>query len=61
LRLEDDDYERLRALAFIERRSIADVVRAAIRVYVDDRMEPGEVHVLVERALGNVVTGRRSE
>lgn len=51
LRLEDEDYERLRVLAFIERRSMTDIVRDAIRRYVEHRAERGDVRKVLERTL----------
>lgn len=51
LRLEDDDYEQLRALAFVERRSMTEIVRDAIRRYVEPRADRADVRRVLERSM----------
>jgi len=57
LRLEDEDYEQLRALAFVERRSMTEIVRDAIRRYVEPRAERTDIRRILERAVREQVGG----
>jgi len=55
LRLEERDYERLRVLAFVERRSLSDVVREAIRTYLEEHFKPNEVRIAMQRVMAEHV------
>lgn len=57
LRLEERDYERLRVLAFVERRTLSDVVRDAIRTYLQEHLRPNDVRAVMRRALSEHVLG----
>jgi len=57
LRLEERDYERLRVLAFVERRSLNDVVRDAIRTYLEEHLKPSEVRMAMQRVVAEHVLG----
>lgn len=57
LRLEERDYERLRVLAFVERRSLSDVVRDAIRTYLEEHLKPSEVRTAMQRVVAEHVLG----
>jgi predicted transcriptional regulator len=51
LRLEETEYERLRTLAFVEKRSVTDVVREAIEGYVCAKAEQVEFRDALRRAM----------
>ncbi len=51
LRLEETEYERLRTVAFVERRSVTDVVREAIEDYVWAKAEQAEFRDALRRAM----------
>ncbi len=57
LRLDERDYERLRVLAFVERRSLNDVVREAIRTYLEEHFKPSEVRTAMQRVMAEHVLG----
>jgi len=51
LRLEETEYDRLRTLAFVEKRSVTDLVREAIVDYVCARAEQAEFRDALRRAM----------
>ncbi len=51
LRLDDAEYERLRTVAFVEKRSVTDVVREAILGYVRSKAERAEFRAALQRAI----------
>lgn len=51
LRLDETEYERLRTLAFVEKRSMTDVVRVAVEDYVRAKAEQAEFRVALQRAM----------
>jgi predicted transcriptional regulator len=51
LRLDDTEYERLRTVAFVEKRSVTDVVREAILGYVRSKAERAEFRAALQRAM----------
>jgi predicted transcriptional regulator len=51
LRLDETEYERLRTLAFVEKRSVTDVVREALEGYVRAKAEQAEFRAALQRAL----------
>jgi predicted transcriptional regulator len=51
LRLEDTEYERLRTLAYVENRPIADVVREAISDYVRRKASHEEFRESLKRVM----------
>jgi predicted transcriptional regulator len=53
LRLNDTEYERLRALAYVEDRSMADVIREAIHEYIQRKASHDEFRASLEKAMQN--------
>jgi len=51
LRLEETEYERLRTLAFVENRPVSDVIREAIRDYIQRKASHDEFRASLERAM----------
>ncbi len=51
LRLEETEYERLRMVAFVEKRSITDVVREAVASYVCAKADQAEFRAALQRAM----------
>ena len=51
LRLDDTEYERLRTLAFVEDRPMIDVVREAIREYIQQKAADDEFCASLEKAM----------
>jgi len=51
LRLKENEYERLRTLAFVEDRAITDVIREAIREHVQRKASRDEFRASLERAM----------
>lgn len=51
LRLKENEYERLRTLAFVEDRAITDVIREAIREHIQRKASRGEFRASLERAM----------
>ena len=51
LRLNETDYERLRTLAYVEDRAIADVIREAIREHIQRKASHDEFRASLERAM----------
>jgi predicted transcriptional regulator len=51
LRLNETDYERLRTLAYVEDRAIADVIREAIQEYIERKASHDEFRASLERAM----------
>ena len=51
LRLEETEYERLRTLAFVERRSVTDVVREAVEDYIRGKAGQAEFRAALQRAM----------
>jgi predicted DNA-binding protein len=51
LRLEEAEYERLRTVAFLERRSVTDVVREAIEGYFLTKTEHAEFRAALRRLM----------
>jgi len=51
LRLNDIDYDRLRTLAYIEDRSMADLLREAIREYIQRKASHDEFRASLEKAI----------
>ena len=51
LRLNETDYERLRTLAYVEDRAMADVIREAIQEYIQRRASHDEFRTALERAM----------
>ena len=51
LRLEDTEYERLRTLAYVENRPIADVIREAISEYVTRKASHDQFRETLERVM----------
>ena len=51
LRLDETEYERLRTLAFVEKRSVTDVVREAVDGYVRAKAEHAEFRAALQRAM----------
>ena len=51
LRLKDTEYERLRTLAFVEDRAMADVIREAIHEYIQRKASQDEFRASLERAM----------
>jgi len=51
LRLNETDYERLRTLAYVENRSLTDVVREAVEAYMRAKAEQIEFRAALQRAM----------
>lgn len=51
LRLDEPEYERLRTLAFLEKRSVTDIVREAVEGYVRSRATDAEFRAALKRAM----------
>ncbi len=51
LRLDETDYERLRTLAYVEKRSVTDVVREAVEDYIRAKAEQIEFRAALQRAM----------
>lgn len=51
LRLEETEYERLRTLAYVENRAMADVIREAISEYVTRKASHDEFRESLERVM----------
>ena len=51
LRLNEREYERLRTLAFVEDRAMTDVIREAIREYIQHKASDDEFRASLERAM----------
>ena len=51
LRLSETEYERLRTLAFIESRSMTDVVREAIHRHIQQKVSQDAFRASLERAM----------
>ena len=51
LRLNETEYERLRTLAFVEDRPMADVIREAIHDYIQRKASHDEFRASLERAM----------
>ena len=51
LRLNEVEYERLRTLAFVQDRSVTDVVREALRDYIERKAADDEFRASLERAM----------
>ncbi len=51
LRLEEAEYECLRTLAYVEKRSVTDVVREAIEDYVCAKAKQAEFRDALRRAM----------
>lgn len=51
LRLNETDYERLRTLAYVENRSLTDVVREAVEAYMRSKAEHIEFRAALQRAM----------
>ena len=51
LRLNETDYERLRTLAYVEDRAMADMIREAIREYIERKASQDEFRASLERAM----------
>ena len=51
LRLDGNDYERLRTLAYVEDRAMADVIREAIQEYIQRKASHDEFRAALERAM----------
>ncbi len=51
LRLDEREYERLRTLAFVEDRAMTDVIREAIREYIQHKASHDEFRASLERAM----------
>jgi predicted transcriptional regulator len=51
LRLNETDYERLRTLAYVEDRAMADMIREAIQEYIERKASHDEFRASLERAM----------
>ena len=51
LRLNDTEYERLRTLAYAEDRPMSDVIREAIREYIQRKVSHDEFRASLEKAM----------
>jgi predicted transcriptional regulator len=51
LRLNETDYERLRTMAFVEDRAMADLIREAIHDYIQRKASHDEFRASLERAM----------
>ena len=51
LRLDETEYERLRSLAYVEDRSMSDVIREAIREYIAQRASPDAFRNSMEQGM----------
>jgi predicted transcriptional regulator len=51
LRLNETEYERLRTLAYVEDRAMADVIREAIYEYIQRKASHDEFRAALERAM----------
>lgn len=51
LRLDDKEYERLRTLAYVEDRAMADVLREAVHVYIQQKASHDEFRASLARAM----------
>jgi predicted transcriptional regulator len=51
LRLNETEYERLRTLAYVEDRAMADVIREAIHDYIQGKASHDEFRASLERAM----------
>jgi len=51
LRLDDTEYERLRTLAYVEKRSVTEVVREAVEDYIRTKAEHAEFRAALQRAM----------
>ena len=51
LRLNETEYERLRTLASVEDRAMADVIREAIHEYIQRKASHDEFRASLERAM----------
>ena len=51
LRLNETEYERLRTLAFVEDRAMADVIREAIHDYIQRKASHDEFRASLERVM----------
>ena len=51
LRLNETDYERLRTLAYVEDRAMADMIREAIHEYIERKASHDEFRASLERAM----------
>ena len=51
LRLNEVEYERLRTLAYVQDRAVTDVVREALRDYIERKAADDEFRASLERAM----------
>jgi predicted transcriptional regulator len=51
LRLEETEYERLRTLAYVEDRAMADVIREAVHEYIQRKASHDEFRASLEKAM----------
>lgn len=51
LRLDEKEYERLRTLAYVEDRAMADVIREAIHEYIQRKASHDQFRASLERAM----------
>ena len=51
LRLNETEYERLRTLAFVEKQTVTDVIREAIREHIQRKAAHAEFRAALERAM----------
>ncbi len=51
IRLNETDNERLRTLAYVEDRAIADVIREAIQEYIERKASHDEFRASLERTM----------
>ena len=51
LRLDEKEYERLRILAFVENRAMAEVIREAVHEYIRRKASHDEFRASLERAM----------
>jgi len=51
LRLDKTEYERIRTLAYVEDRAMADVIREAVHEYIQRKASHDEFRASLERAM----------
>ena len=51
LRLDEAEYERLRTMAFVEKRTMTNVIREAIEEYVQRKAEHAEFQDALDRSM----------
>jgi predicted transcriptional regulator len=51
LRLEKTEYERIRTLAYVEDRTMADVIREAVHEYIQRKASHDEFRASLEKAM----------